>query len=172
VTSRLPVLSWLPVVVLCACGRGPSSTPTDPVAEVVSDWGGTHLTQSRKYAITVRSDPDPPVMGEFFTLEATITREDGTPVERAVVDLDARMPQHNHGMMTDPVMRPGDCTPVEGEAADPGEKKGRAKPVCLHEGGIYRSDGFKFHMGGEWTIIVDVDGPIGPDRTTFVYDMQ
>ena len=38
--------------------------------------------------------------------------------------------------------------------------------------GIYISDGFKFHMGGAWTVTVEVQGPRGEDRTSFVYEMQ
>ncbi len=162
-----PVLTLLPVLFsgMLACSESSSTPDAGKTVEAVeSDWGGVHATQSGKYRVTVRSEPDPPEMGEFFTLEATITREDGTPVERAQVDLDARMPQHNHGMMTDPVMQPGDCEAVPDD--DPTPKR------CVHEGGVYRADGFKFHMGGEWTILIDVQGPIGPDRTTFVYDMR
>ena len=158
--GALPV--WMVWPVLFACS-GQQPSPEATPAPVVSDWGGSHWTQSKKYAITVESEPNPPVMGEFFALKATVTREDGTPVETAEVDLDARMPQHNHGMMTDPVMRPGACAP------DPDAE---GEELCTFEGGVYWSDGFKFHMGGEWTILIDVKGPIGPDRTTFVYDMQ
>jgi hypothetical protein len=62
--------------------------------------------------------------------------------------VDARMPQHGHGMETKPKLR-------EGEPVD----------------GIYLTDGFKFHMPGEWTVTVAVTGPLGEDTTTFLYDM-
>ena len=42
---------------------------------------------------------------------------------------------------------------------------------CRHPGGTYVADGFKFHMSGAWTLLVEVDGPAGPDATDFVYVM-
>ncbi|MBA2320862.1 MAG: FixH family protein [Deltaproteobacteria bacterium] len=139
------------LAIALACGS-PSATndPVEPPA-----WGAARTTQNGKYEVTLVTEPDPPVRGELFEVSARFTELDGTPIEDGKVSLDARMPQHNHGMMTDPVDDPGHCD--------------AAGAKCTHPGGVYEASGFKFHMGGEWTITVDVVGPRGPDSTSFVY---
>ena len=109
-------------------------------------WGARRSTVNQHYQVALSTLPDPVVRGELFSVQAVVTGLDAAPVVDAKVVIDARMPQHGHGMMTAP-------RPVEGD----------------HAGGVYRSDGFTFHMAGEWTLTVDVDGPAGPDRTQFVY---
>lgn len=137
-----------------ACGSPSSSAPDAP-------WTTTSLrTQSGKYAVVLALDPPSPAMGELFSVEAVVTDpSSGEPVETATVTLDALMPQHGHGMMTRPVARPGTCPP-SGE--EPPER-------CPHPGGRYRTDGFKFHMPGAWTVTVAVEGPRGRDTTSVEY---
>lgn len=134
---------WL----LLACGTSP---PAEPVG-----WGAPRTTQSGRYRVSLETTPDLPPRGELFRVTAVLTEPNGTPIEDGKVALDARMPQHNHGMMTDPIDDLGQCDP--------------AGVNCKHPGGRYEASGFKFHMGGEWTITVDVVGPRGPDNTSFVY---
>ncbi len=101
-------------------------------------------------------------MGELFDVRARLTLPDGTPVENAKVTIDARMPEHAHGMQTDPKPDPGACAPV----ASPD-----AAPLCSHPNGEYLSRGFKFHMSGLWSIGVQVDGPRGSDSTSFEFHL-
>ena len=70
------------------------------------------------------------------------------------------MPQHNHGMETDPIDLPGVCPP---QVADPA--------ACPHPEGRYRTEGFKFHMPGAWTVTAEVRGARGPDSTSFVVEV-
>jgi len=112
-------------------------------------------TQVGRYLVELRFEPDPPPLGELFRVEARVTVPDGRPVETAKVEVDARMPQHEHGMETRPRLRPGACD-------DAGQ-------ACRHEDGRYVFDGFKFHMPGDWTVVVQVEGPRGPDSTSIVY---
>jgi hypothetical protein len=129
-----------------ACGG-----PTVPSA-----WNDPKPTQLERYEVALAVTPDPPPLGELFSVDATVRFLDGQPLEDGTVKLDARMPQHGHGMQTDPVADPGVCD---------------ANGKCKHPGGHYHVDGFKFHMAGDWTITVDVNGPEGPDSTSFVYGM-
>lgn len=124
---------------------GGCSTP-EPVEPVQRSWGAEKLTQVQRYRVEMALDPEPPELGELFVAKARVSLPDGTRVPTAVVTLDARMPQHDHGMETRPVMRDG-----------------------VDEAGWYVADGFKFHMGGDWTLYVRIEGPGGPDSTTFVY---
>lgn len=148
------------LVTLALLGCGGRETPNARGADAQGaeeGWVSTRMTQGRKYQVSLSLVPDPPPMSELFTVRAVVTDRDGKPLETAKVTLDARMPQHDHGMMTDPVNEPGVCD-------DEGN--------CRHPGGVYETTGFKFHMGGEWTILVQVEGPMGPDNTSFVYDMK
>ncbi len=135
---------------LAACAGG--SAPRAAV------WPGpwTRPTQSGLYVVALSFDPSAPEVGALFRAEARVTSRDGTPLEAGKVALDARMPQHNHGMETDPVDLPGVCD---------------AAGACTHPGGLFQTDGFKFHMPGAWTVTVEVTGPRGPDTTSFVVEV-
>jgi len=156
---RFPVVSLL---LLAACGGASDPAPTAgpaasaEAADASGAWQATRWTQGRKYQVTLDLHPDPPAMGELFEVRARLLDRAGEPIEDAKVRLDARMPQHDHGMMTDPIDDPGVCD-------DQG--------TCRNPDGVYTTRGFKFHMGGEWTILVSVEGPLGPDNTSFVYEM-
>ncbi|MCB9675638.1 MAG: FixH family protein [Alphaproteobacteria bacterium] len=139
---------------LAACTGAPP--PPAPVEAAPADWGAARATDAGTYRVALKADPVPAI-GDLFTMEATVTSPSGDPVPDAAVVLDARMPQHDHGMMTDPKPDPGDCD-------DAG--------ACRHADGVYRSRGFKLHMAGAWTVSVDIDGPAGRDTATFVYDIH
>lgn len=141
------------VALLLACGGADR-----PEAAERPAWGAARRTQSGKYLVAVRALAEPLPMGELFAMEATVTDPSGAPVPSAGVTIDARMPQHNHGMETKPVPREVVCDA-------PGPRG------CPHPDGVYVSDGFKFHMAGSWTVLVDVNGPVGLDSTSFVVDV-
>lgn len=104
-------------------------------------------TERGLYAITYVTRPSPVPLGGLFEIEATLTSAaTGAPITDAAVSIDARMPQHGHGMPT----RPED---------DPGP----------HAGGVYVTRGMKFHMQGDWVVAFDVIGPAGPDRLEVTY---
>lgn len=127
---------------------------TAPEAPSKPSLHGT--TQLHRYDVALEL-PDPPPMGALFDVKAKLTLPDGTPVENAKVTLDARMPEHAHGMQTDPKPDPGVCD---------------ASGLCSHPNGEYLSRGFKFHMGGLWSVSVNVDGPRGADSTSFELQVQ
>ncbi|MBS0403079.1 MAG: FixH family protein, partial [Proteobacteria bacterium] len=68
---------------------------------------------------------------------------DGTPVRGATFRVDGGMPQHGHGLPTQPR--------VTRELAP----------------GTYALDGMKFSMTGWWELKLAIDGPQGADRVTF-----
>ncbi len=152
----MSALGWVFLAVACS---GPS-TPELPIVPPQAAAPGVfeRTTQTGKYAVTLRFVPPTPSIGELFAVEATVVdRVAGVPLENGKLALDARMPQHNHGMETDPVDLPGVCD---------------AAGACTHPGGAYRTEGFKLHMGGAWTVTIDVSGPQGPDSTTLIYDLR
>lgn len=147
---------------LLACG-GADAPPAEalrpapveapaPVAPAAAPAAGAEpLPTARKlYRIAWRTEPSPPPLSALFEIEATVTDAAGAPVTDAKVRIDARMPQHGHGMATKPEDDPGVC-----------DASGAA---CTHAEGRYRTRGMKFHMPGEWTLSFDVEGPAGTDR--------
>jgi hypothetical protein len=107
-------------------------------------------TKQGAYVLDWGPQPDPIVAGELFTVRVSLRdAATGAPVEDATVQVDARMPQHGHGMATRPEDDRGSC-----------DGAGR----CLHPGGVYLTRGMKFHMPGEWTLSFQVDGPRGRDH--------
>lgn len=149
-------LPGLLVLAACSSPRAPAERNWDP------DYGATKPTQVGRYRVGLTLEPAPPPLGELFRTRAAVTLEDGTPVETGVVKLDARMPQHDHGMETRPRVREGVCEVKDTDSSD---------RRCRHPGGVYVADGFKFHMSGDWTVTVEIDGPAGPDSTDFVVTM-
>jgi len=170
VSLRLAVLGVIALGgVACSGLSSRSSEPAEPNAEL----GKLKPTQVGRYKVGLELVPEPPPLGELFRVQAQVTLKDGTPLETGVVTLDARMPAHDHGMETRPRVREGECTPTATDDADSDDSDDTDVPArrCRHPGGTYIADGFKFHMSGDWTVLVSIDGPAGPDTTTFVYRM-
>ncbi|MGC6494694.1 MAG: FixH family protein [Myxococcota bacterium] len=146
--------SVLLTVLVAACGGAATPLPVEPPTPLEV----TRTSQNKKYTVRVWSEPAIPPMGELFVMKAELRDKKGEIIDDAKVQMNARMPHHNHGMETDPIHMPGVCPPDGGR--------------CIHDGGVYETHGFKFHMGGEWTVTVDVEGPNGFDNTSFVYDLR
>ena len=109
---------------LAACGGGVSDTGT------AVDYARTVVTDLGQWTVTVDSDPDPIPPNDLFSLDVTVAGE-GVSGE-LFVEVDASMPQHNHGMNTQP-----ETTWVDGER--------------------WRTEGMLFHMTGDWRITVAID---------------
>ncbi|MCB9759293.1 MAG: FixH family protein [Alphaproteobacteria bacterium] len=115
------------------------------------------LTQRGLYRVELAFTPEPPPLSRLFEVQATVRdARGGAPVTDAVVAIDAQMPDHGHGMSTQPVNEP---------------PPGCAEAPCTHPDGVYRTTGMKFHMPGRWTVSVDVQGPAGSDRAVIPYEM-
>lgn len=134
------------LVVLLGCiGPADAPTPSSPVLTAASPLA----TANKLYTLSWRTDPAPPPLSTLFEIEATLTDAVGAPVTDATVRIDAKMPQHGHGMATKPEDDRGVCD---------------ASGACVHAEGRYRTRGMKFHMPGEWTIRFDIEGPLGADH--------
>lgn len=126
-----------------------------PEAPPPKENGGDLSTVQGKYHLSWKVIPDPVVVGELFEVETRVVDADGKEVEGGSVTVDARMPQHGHGMATAPEADPGVC---EAE-------------ICKHPGGVYRTRGMKFHMMGEWTVTFVIEGPAGTDKAQARYNL-
>ena len=128
--------STLALALLLAATTGCGSEDTiSAVTEAVSDGDS--------YWVTYTTNPSTIPLNESFSVTAMVHDNADTSlmITGATVDLDATMPEHGHGMNTDPVVTSG-------------------------EDGIYTGEGFLFHMEGAWELNVDitVDG-VGYDAT-------
>lgn len=107
-----------------------------PLVGTPVELGGT--SKSGKYAAKLRFTV--PQVGEMFGIDALATLADGAPLPAdATVSVDATMPEHRHGMMTDP----------------------ETKPSGL---GKWRAEGMKLHMHGAWMMHVKITTPQGADE--------
>jgi hypothetical protein len=99
-----------------------------PVAESLADeW----VSRDGIYAVQYESALDPIDINRMHSWTLVVTR-DGAPVEGADINVTGGMPEHDHGMPTRPRV-----------TADLGD-------------GRYQLDGMRFHMNGEWEIVVEI----------------
>jgi len=124
-----------------ACDRKEASAGTPAAAvDKASDNGQlTFPGKQGKFTFEVHLRPHPPVVGQFFKAVTTVRdAKTNKPVGDGTFTLDATMPSHGHGMMTEP----------KHKAAGPG---------------MWVSEGMKLHMHGPWRISAVFEGKDGKD---------
>jgi hypothetical protein len=84
-----------------------------------------------------------PAINQMHSWRVSLATADGKAVSGAKCAIDGGMPQHGHGLPTQPR--------VTRELGD----------------GAYQLDGMKFSMSGWWEVKLGIDGPAGPDKVTF-----
>lgn len=95
------------------------------------------------YHTEITPSLSPLTTGTMHAWTISVTTPSGEPVEGATVEMDGGMPQHGHGLPT--------------------------QPRTLREtaAGQYLVGGMKFNMPGWWTLTIDIDSAVGPDTVTF-----
>ena len=125
-TVLAPILVWA----LSACGGEPEEPDTGTPSSDTEGYDLTREVNSDGGSFTLRYVPEPdpiPPVANFALLLSLSDATTGDPVEAAVLELDATMPEHNHGMNTRP-------------------------PVVEVGAGTYRVEGMQFHMSGHWQL--------------------
>lgn len=112
------------VLALSACAGGTDSAEADtPVT-----YETTATTDGGSFTVSYTTDPAPIPTDDYFTVTATVAAAgDGALLSGAVVEMDADMPSHGHGMNVSP------------ETTDGGD-------------GTYSGSPFLFHMTGDWRL--------------------
>ena len=95
------------------------------------------------YQVALLPPAQAPAINQMHSWQVKLATADGTPVRGATFRVDGGMPQHGHGLPTQPR--------VTRELAP----------------GTYALDGMKFSMTGWWELKLAIDGPQGADRVTF-----
>jgi hypothetical protein len=139
--SRLRLLWLLPVALIGIGGIGVAMVMQPPPADL--DLSLTRATEHGLFVGTLEPGASSIPVGTIQTWTVAITTPDGQPVEHASISIDGGMPQHGHGLPTEPEVT---------------EELG---------GGRYKVEGMKFNMPGWWTITLDVSSPAGTDSATF-----
>ncbi len=113
------------------------STPAD------LDLSREKQTVAGLYRVTMQPPPKVPAINQMHSWQVALATADGEPVSGAKFAVDGGMPQHGHGLPTQP----------------------RVTRELGH--GTYQLDGMKFSMTGWWEVKLAVDGPVGSDKVTF-----
>jgi hypothetical protein len=99
---------------------------------------------SAKQTYTATLQPQEPLrVRRLQTVPVLVTDAKGLPVESAVISVGGGMPEHGHGLPTQP----------------------RVTRALGH--GLYEIEGVRFNMGGWWELRLAIDSPAGPDTVTF-----
>jgi hypothetical protein len=103
----------------------------------------TVATTNAHFRVSYTSEMTPPALNRIHTWSLHVETPDGQPVDNAVITIDGGMPQHGHGLPTQP-------------------------QVTQNLGnGDYLVEGFRFQMPGWWEVKfhITVDGQ--SDTVTF-----
>jgi hypothetical protein len=95
------------------------------------------------YRVALLPPAQAPAINQLHSWKVELSTPEGKPVRGARFAVDGGMPQHGHGLPTQPR--------VTREFAD----------------GSYQLDGMKFSMTGWWEVKLDIQGPQGSDKVTF-----
>jgi hypothetical protein len=157
--GRISALAYLYLILLFlfACRPAPG-----PISETGGSSGGqigphiiqaelpadldtslTRLSEQGLFEVSVHSQLDPIIINEIHAWVITVSNKAGESVEYATISVDHLMPQHGHGMPTEP-----EVTQNLG-------------------GGDYLVEGMKFNMRGWWVIEFTVETSSERDHVIF-----
>lgn len=107
------------------------------------DLSLTRESTSGAYRVSLEPLQAPPPLNRIHSWTVKVADRAGSPVHAAVFDVGGGMPQHGHGLPTQPR--------ITRELAP----------------GKYLLEGVKFSMPGWWEIRLAIQGPQGSDSVTF-----
>lgn len=119
-------------------GFGMMTTPPDDL-----DLSRSKASAKGLYVVAVAPESEPLQQGPLHNWVLTLTAADGTAVEGATITVGGGMPQHGHGLPTQP-----QATAYLGE-------------------GRYRIEGVRFNMSGWWEFKFDIQAAAGDDSVVF-----
>jgi hypothetical protein len=103
----------------------------------------TRVSKAGTYEVTYEPEVSPVPKRQLHSWTIDVRTRDGRPVDGATLRVGGGMPDHGHGLPTQPVVR---------------EALGN---------GRYVVEGVKFNMGGYWVVDLDIDAPQGSDDVRF-----
>lgn len=130
------------VVLGCDAREEPPSA-ADRSPEARNAPGGSVVTEGGLYRVAIAPEAGTIPLGEIHSWVVEIETADGEDFVPTRLAFDGGMPQHGHGFVTAP------------------------RVTRSLGAGRFLVEGVKFHMGGDWTLRVEVVGPRGPDVAVF-----
>jgi hypothetical protein len=150
--SRFGRKRWIigSLVILVAIGLGYAAFSMIKMSYVPPDldYALTRLSDKGDYRATYSSSETPVPVNELHTWILHIETADGKPVDHATISIFGDMPQHGHGMPTQPQIT---------------EQLGN---------GDYLVEGMKFQMGGWWKIDFTIEANGQSDQVSFNLMLQ
>lgn len=125
------------VTAVAALVAGCSSPPLD------LDLSLDKNSAAGTYRVALVAPTPAPAINQMHSWKVKLATPEGAPVQGARFAVDGGMPQHGHGLPTQP------------------------RVTREIEGGTYVLDGMKFSMTGWWEVKLAIDGPQGADKVTF-----
>lgn len=112
-----------------------------------SEFGmGPRTSAGGRYQATLET-PEPLRVRRMHAVRLTVRTAAQAPVEGATIIVDGGMPQHGHGLPTQP------------------------RVTRALGGGTYQVEGLKFNMGGWWEVKFRITSAAGTDSVTFNLDL-
>ncbi len=100
------------------------------------------------YRVSFASSIDPIEINRIHEWVVHVETADGEPVEQATLDVAGGMPEHDHGLPTSP-------------------------RVTVELGnGVYRVQGLRFHMAGDWLIEIEINDGVRTDSVAITLTLQ
>ena len=124
-----------PAIALCAALAHPLASLACPATPA-----GARTVESPRHVLHYRTSPASPAVGKPFAIDMIVCPKN--PQAGIVgLDVDARMPEHRHGM-------------------------NYRATVKSQKDGHYRAEGLMFHMPGRWEFMFDVRDASGTEHLT------
>jgi hypothetical protein len=126
----------------CGAAEEPAESEGSPPA-AGHEAPGSAPTAAGLYRVSLAPEAGAVPLGAMHAWVVEVETAKGEAFDPIRLAFDGGMPQHGHGFLTAPRVT---------RALGPGR---------------YLVEGVKFHMGGDWTLRVEVVGPSGPDVAVF-----
>jgi hypothetical protein len=108
-----------------------------------ADTSTRRISKAGLYEVSYEPAVSPVPKRSVHGWTITVRARDGRPVDGATIGVDGGMPDHGHGLPTQPFVR------------------------AALGGGRYAVDGMKFNMGGYWVVDLAISGAAGADTVRF-----
>ena len=137
--DRRLLFGWLPVYLFLS----PSALGQPAAADDIA----FQSTVAGHYEVRFDSQPNPIVINQIQSWVMSVRARDGLCVKGAEITVVGGMPEHNHGLPTAPLVRPGanDCE--------------------------YLVEGLRFHMSGRWELSFNIKAGAKTDTLMVSLDL-
>ncbi len=140
---------WFGALLMLAAAIGGCAGAAAPAMQMSSnapadtDFATARASDGGLFQVSYTPALEPIAINELHQWTLHVETAEGVPVDDAVIAVSGGMPEHNHGMPTEPQVT---------EALGNGD---------------YRVEGMQFQMGGWWTITFVIDAAGQQDSVTF-----